>query len=83
MIKVAGLLRQKSLWRKKLFIEYIFHTLALHNKLSVIKVQELSGVVYRKQWDESEMNSVTIYHPVKDRDFRNRYRKIKKSDNVS
>jgi hypothetical protein len=78
VIKVAGLFKQKSLWLKKFYIEYIFHTLALHNKLSVIKAQELSGVVYRKQWDASEMNSATIYHPLKDSDLHNRYRKIRK-----
>jgi hypothetical protein len=74
--KVAGLLRQKSLWRKRLYIEYIFHTLALHNQLSVMKAQELSGVVYRKDWNVSTMNSGTIYHPLKNRDLHNRYREI-------
>jgi hypothetical protein len=80
VIKVAGLLRQKSLSPKKFFIEFTFHTLALHNQSSVIKAQELSGVVYRKQWDVSEMNSGTIYHPLKDRDLHSRYRKILDQD---
>jgi len=80
VIKVLSLLRQKSLWRKKFYIEYIFHTLALHNQLSVIKARELSGVVFRKQWDVSEMNSGTIYHPLKDRDLHNRYREILNQD---
>jgi hypothetical protein len=73
VIAVVDLLRQKSSWRQKFFIEYTFHTLALHNQLSVIKAQELSGVVWRKEWDVSEMNSGTIYHPLKDRDLHNRY----------
>jgi hypothetical protein len=81
VIKVLGLLRQRTLWRKKLFIEYTFHTLALHNQLSVIKAQELSGVVYRKEWDVSEMNAGTIYHPLKDRDLHSRYRKILAQNN--
>jgi hypothetical protein len=68
------------LWRKKFYIEYIFHTVALHNQLSVIKARELSGVVFRKQWDVSEMNSGTIYHPLKDRDLHDRYRKILNQD---
>ncbi len=80
VIKVAGLLTQKSLWRKRLYIEYIFHTLALHNQLSVIKAQELSGVVYRKEWNVSKMNSGTIYHPLKDSDLHCRYRKILNQD---
>jgi hypothetical protein len=75
-IKIAGLLRPKSLWRKKFYIEYIFHTLALHNQLSVIKAQELSGVVYRKEWNVSTMNAGTIYHPLKDINLHPRYRKI-------
>ena len=75
-VKVASLFRLKSLWRKKLYVEYIFHTLALHNKLSVITAQELSGVVFRKEWDVSEMNPGTVYHPLKDRELHNRYRKI-------
>jgi hypothetical protein len=80
VIKVVGLLRPKSLWRKKFYIEYIFHTLALHNQLNVIKAQELSGVVYRKEWEVSKMNSGTIYHPLKNRDLHNRYRKILRQD---
>jgi hypothetical protein len=80
LIKGLSLLRQKSLWRKKFYIEYIFHTLALHNQLRVIKARELSGVVYRKQWDVSEMNSRTIYHPLKDCDLQNRYRKTLNQD---
>jgi hypothetical protein len=82
-IKVVSLLRQKSLWRKQFFIEYIFHTLALHNQLSVIKARELSGLVFRKEWDVSEMNSGTIYHPLKDRDMHNRYRKILNQDTTN
>jgi hypothetical protein len=80
VIKVAGLLKQKSLWRKRLYIEYIFHTLALHNQLSVIKAQELSGVVYRKDWNVSKMNPETIYHPLKDSNLHHRYRKILNQD---
>ena len=89
VMKVVDLLRGrqnswswKNSWSSKyfvikfFFIEYTFHTLALHNQLSVIKAQELSGVVWRKEWDVSEMNSGTIYHPLKDRDLHNRYRKI-------
>jgi hypothetical protein len=37
-------------------------------------------VVYRKEWEVSKMNSGTIYHPLKDRDLHNRYRKILRQD---
>jgi hypothetical protein len=78
VMKVVDLLRgrQKPWFWKFFFIEYTFHTLALHNQLSVIKAQELSGVVWRKEWDVSEMNSGTIYHPLKHRELHNQYRKI-------
>jgi hypothetical protein len=76
VIKVVGLLRQKSLWRNRFYMEFTFHTLALHKQLSVIKAKELSGVVYRKEWDASAMNSKTIYHLLKDRDSHSRYRGI-------
>ena len=80
--KVVGLLRPKSLWRKQFFIEFTFHTLALHNQLSVIKARELSGLVFRKEWDVSEMNRGTIYHPLKDRGSHNRYRKMLNQDTM-
>jgi len=47
------------------FIEYIFHTLALHNKLSVKVVGNLSGIVWRRDWVKEELNSNILYHPVK------------------
>jgi hypothetical protein len=47
------------------FIEYIFHTLALHNSLSVKEVESLSGIVWRNDWAVETLNSETLYHPVK------------------
>ena len=47
------------------FIEYIFHTLALHNSLSVQEVKNLSGIVWRKDWAVENLNRETLYHPVK------------------
>jgi hypothetical protein len=47
------------------FIEYIFHTLAFHNQLSVEVVDNLSGIVWRRDWVKEELNSNTLYHPVK------------------
>jgi len=76
VMKVAGLLgrRQQDSPRKCFFIEYTFHTLALHNQLSVIKAEELSGILWSKEWHVSEMNPGTIYHPLKHRDLHSRYR---------
>ncbi len=47
------------------FIEYIFHTLALHNNLSIKKVENLSGIVWRKNWEADDLNEEKFYHPVK------------------
>ena len=58
------------------FIEYIFHTLALHNKLTVVVANELRGIQWRKEWDVSEMDVETLYHPVKDNKLHDFYRKI-------
>jgi hypothetical protein len=81
VIKLANITRGRPQdpSRTYFFIEYTFHTLALHCQLSVITAQELSGVVWRKEWDVSEMNPGTIYHPLKDRDLHKRYRQILQS----
>jgi hypothetical protein len=47
------------------FIEYIFHTLALHNNLSVKCVDALKGIVFRHDWQAHQLNANTMYHPVK------------------
>jgi hypothetical protein len=47
------------------FIEYIFHTLALHNELTVKEADSLSGIVYRRDWVKEDLNFNTFYHPVK------------------
>jgi hypothetical protein len=47
------------------FIEYIFHTLALHKKLSVKIVENLSGIEWRREWLKDDLNYNTFYHPVK------------------
>jgi hypothetical protein len=47
------------------FIEYIFHTLALHNGLIIKEAEVLSGILYRREWVQEELNSRTFYHPIK------------------
>jgi hypothetical protein len=80
-MKFANFLRRSKAPRKIFFIEYIFHTLALHNHLSVVAAKELCGIEgpalpeYNKQWDVSEMDVETLYHPVKDINLHGFYRK--------
>ena len=58
--------RQKDyLGQKLLFIEYIFHTLALHHRLKVVVARELAGIQWRQDWSVEEMDAETLYHPVK------------------
>jgi hypothetical protein len=47
------------------FIEFIFHTLALHNGYQVAVAEELSGIVWRHDWRVEEMRPDHLYHPVK------------------
>ena len=57
-----------------LFIEFIFHTLALHERLTVVAAEELSGITWRRQWESSDMNLFTLYHPVKQIELHNQFR---------
>jgi len=58
-----------------LFIEYVFHTLALHAGLSMVVAEELSGIVYRREWTIDEMTADHLYHPVKELDLQVEYRR--------
>lgn len=49
-------------------IEFVFHTLALHQGLKVVAAEELKGVVWRKDWPAEELVSEGFYHPIKDVD---------------
>src|SRR5262249_52607925 len=49
-----------------LFIEYVFHTLALHNGRTIVVAEELSGVHWASH-DLRVMQPDWLYHPVKDR----------------
>ena len=62
--------------KKFLFLEWTFHTLALHRGLSVVAADELRGIVFRKQWELSEMTLEGLYHPVKDFDLHQHYREL-------
>ena len=55
-------------YQKYPFIEYLFHTVALQHHLQIVAAEELSGIVWRKDWTVAEMNQQGLYHPVKDKD---------------
>ena len=47
------------------FIEFIFHTLALHHHLEVKEIDNFRGIWWRKDWKKEDLNMKTLYHPVK------------------
>lgn len=47
-------------------IEFVFHSLALHQGMKVVVAEELKGVVWRKDWSTGELLAEGLYHPIKD-----------------
>lgn len=68
--------KRDYLGQKLLFIEYIFHTLALQNRLDVAVAKELAGIQWRKEWSVAEMDAETLYHPLKNIDAHENCRSI-------
>ena len=66
--------------RPLLYLEYVFHTLALHAGLSVVVAEELAGIRYRREWTLEEMAADCLYHPVKELDLQVEYRRRWTSD---
>ena len=48
------------------FIEYIFHTLALHNGFSIETPQEFQKIEFRHDWEKDGFDNQHLFHPVKD-----------------
>lgn len=64
-------LKHKTLF----FCEIMFNTLALHNKLNVKQIPELSTIVWRNNWKKKEITTNNLYHPIKDIQKQYEYRK--------
>jgi hypothetical protein len=47
------------------FLEALFPTLAFKNNLNVQTPHELNTIVYRAHYEKSDINTVNLYHPVK------------------
>jgi hypothetical protein len=53
-------------WYSTLFLdEALFNTLAVHNKLSIKKIDELSRLEFDKKWNINEISENYLYHPIK------------------
>jgi len=48
------------------FIEFTFHTLAMHGRKCIVGAKELESVVWREAWRTADMTTECFYHPVKD-----------------
>ena len=46
--------------------EALFNTLALQNNLNIVTPDELSTIVYRKNWRKQDIKKCNLYHPIKD-----------------
>jgi hypothetical protein len=49
-----------------LFIEIMFHTVALHKSLKIQAIPELTRILWRIDWTFDDVNSRGLLHPVKD-----------------
>lgn len=54
--------------------EMLFNTLALHAKLNVVTIPELSSVVYQHEWKINDITEQHLYHPIKNYQTQNKYR---------
>jgi len=59
-----------------LYHEFMFNTLALHNKMVVDIPDELSGITYQYKWKLEEFELGQMYHPVKDRHLHTKIREL-------
>lgn len=48
------------------FIEFIFHLLALHNRMEIVTPRELAHITWRRDWQPEEISPRHLTHPVKD-----------------
>ena len=55
--------------------EALFNTLANDNQLSVLAIPELSTIDYRHEWKLEDINLYNLYHPIKDTDKHDEFRK--------
>jgi hypothetical protein len=62
---------------KYFFIEYLFHTLALHYKLKVVVAPELREILWIRKEKTQQIEEPFLYHPVKEIGLHDAYRRSK------
>lgn len=54
--------------------EALFNTIALQNKLDIKVIKELSTIVWRRNWEKSDILQTHLYHPIKEISKQYQYR---------
>lgn len=65
------------------FLEALFPTIAIKNKLKYNTPNEFNNICYRCIFEEKNINITNLYHPVKDLNQHIYFRKLKLKENVS
>jgi len=61
---------------KSLFLdEALFNTIALQNNLHINTIEELSGIVYQRDWKKNDIHPNKLYHPIKNMNEQYEFRK--------
>jgi hypothetical protein len=63
-----------SFRKKFVFIEYLFHTLALHKGLTVAVAPQLQTIVWRNERGPEQLQAGRLYHPIKSQELQVRLR---------
>jgi hypothetical protein len=54
--------------------EAMFNTISLHNHLEIRVIDELSTIVWRKEWKKEDIRPENLYHPIKSIETQYEYR---------
>jgi hypothetical protein len=64
--KLMQCINDYAIKNRNLFMdEAFFNTIALHNNLNTKTIDELSTIIYRRDWKKEEINKDNLYHPIK------------------
>lgn len=73
--KLLNCINEYVLINNNLFVdEALFNTIAVHNNLNVLCINELSSILYRYDWKKEEININNLYHPVKCMEMQREFR---------
>jgi hypothetical protein len=62
--------------KRLLYGEVLFNKISIDNNLSVTTPTELSSILYRYEWTKGEIKKENLYHPIKNTNKHDEFRKI-------